>query len=98
MTLNRDPENNESKALRRHADFDGRRVLEIGCGEGRLTWKYAGAASHVTGIEIDLDALKVARVDCPAALQNRVSLAAASAYHLPFPDETFDIAILAWSL
>src|SRR5512143_306119 len=98
MTLQRDPERNERKALRRFADLAGRRVLEIGCGEGRLTWQYAASTSRVVGIDPDLDALRVARVDCPVASSDKIGFIGASARSLPFPHEKFDIAILAWSL
>ena len=94
----KDPENFERKKLLDFADFSDSRVLEIGCGEGRLTWKYAPASSLTFGLDPDLSALRVARADCPPDLRPRVHLARASAYHLPFPKETFDIALLAWSL
>lgn len=94
----KDPENFERKKLLDFADFNGSRVLEIGCGEGRLTWKYAAASRVTFGLDPDFNALRVAQVDCPTDLHGRVHLARASAYHLPFPKETFDIAVLAWSL
>jgi ubiquinone/menaquinone biosynthesis C-methylase UbiE len=98
MKPQKDPEGFERKKLLDFADFSDSRVLEIGCGEGRLTWKYA-TASHLTfGLDPDPDALRVARADCPSDLHGRVHFARASAYHLPFPTEKFDIAILAWSL
>jgi cyclopropane fatty-acyl-phospholipid synthase-like methyltransferase len=37
MTLRIDPEENEIQALRELTDWRGKRVLEIGCGEGRLS-------------------------------------------------------------
>ncbi len=98
MTLQRDPLGLERKTLNRFADFSGRHVLEIGCGEGRLTWLYADSARHVTAFDPDVDALRVARADCPVRLESQVSFTGASARHLPFPREKFDIAILAWSL
>jgi ubiquinone/menaquinone biosynthesis C-methylase UbiE len=98
MSLQRDPERNESKALRGFLDFRGKRVLEVGCGEGRMTWLYAGDCESVTGIDRDIDALRIARVDKPPALAGKVHFGAADAPYLPFAKEKFDIAILAWSL
>ncbi len=98
MTLQKDPEGFERKILHNFVDFANQRVLEIGCGEGRLTWKYAAASRGTFGLDPDLDALRVARADCPSDLRGRVHLTRASAYQLPLPKEKFDIAILAWSL
>lgn len=94
----KDPEGNETKYLHQFADLAGRRVLEIGCGEGRLTWRYAFASARTVGLDPDLNALRIARVDRPFHLEKRVSLVNARAEQLPFRKETFDIAILAWSL
>ena len=98
MPLQKDPEGFEQKILQKYAEFVNKRVLEIGCGEGRLTWKYAGASDLTVGFDPDHDALRIARADAPYDLQKHVHFAGASASHIPFRKETFDIAILAWSL
>jgi ubiquinone/menaquinone biosynthesis C-methylase UbiE len=98
MSLQKDPENRESRILNQYADLKNSRVLEIGCGEGRLTWKYANASSLTIGFDLDHDALRVARADTPYDLQGHVHFAEASAKYIPFSKETFDIAVLAWSL
>ena len=98
MPLQKDPEGFEKKILQKHAEFANKRVLEVGCGEGRLTWKYAGASSLTVGFDPDHDALRIARADAPYDLQKHVHFAAANATHTPFSKETFDIAVLAWSL
>lgn len=98
MTVSKDPEQNETRHVRKFADFTGQRVLEIGCGEGRLTWRYAASTSHVIGIDPDRDALRVAGVDRPADLGEKVYFVNAQAEHLPFQKETFDRALLSWSL
>jgi len=100
MTIQRDPERNEIKFLHRFADFASspQRVLEIGCGEGRLTWRYARAAGYVVGIEIERDDLRVATIDRPSDLAEKVVFANADSIRLPFSKETFDLAILSWSL
>jgi ubiquinone/menaquinone biosynthesis C-methylase UbiE len=91
----KDPEGFERKTLHKLADFAGKTVLEIGCGEGRLTWKYAASAKQVIGFDPDHASVRVARADCT---HPHVHFANASARWIPFPRETFDIAILAWSL
>lgn len=98
MTVQRDPEERELKHLRAFADFAGARVLEIGCGEGRLTWRYAGAAGRVVGIDLDPARLDVASREILPGLRSTVTFALAKAEALPFPRETFDLAVLAWSL
>ncbi|MBV6394429.1 MAG: hypothetical protein KPEEDBHJ_03685 [Anaerolineales bacterium] len=96
MTLQKDPENNEGKTLLRFARFENARILEVGCGEGRLTRRYARASSLTIGLDPDHSALRVARADSPHP--GNIHFAGASASNIPFRKETFDIAILAWSL
>jgi ubiquinone/menaquinone biosynthesis C-methylase UbiE len=98
MTLQKDPEGNERKILHKFVDCAGKRVLEIGCGEGRLTWKYAASARQVIGIDPDRDSLRVAIIDRPSDLQKRALFSQASSLYLPFSKENFDTAIFAWSL
>jgi ubiquinone/menaquinone biosynthesis C-methylase UbiE len=94
----KDPEQNETRHLRKFADFAGKRVLEIGCGEGRLTWRYAAASLLTVGIDPDRNAVRLARIDRPSDLANKVHFINSQAEHIPFHKEKFDIAILAWSL
>ncbi len=96
MTLIKDPEHTESKTLHKFADFTGRRVLEIGCGDGRLTWQYAKSTRYAAGIDLESDDLRLATIDHPSDLP--VRFVRADSAHIPFAKETFDLAILAWSL
>lgn len=98
MTFQKDPEGNEKRYLHKFADFTNKRVLEIGCGEGRLTWQYAKESRSTIGIDLDADALRVASIDRPYDLTGKVHFSRAESEHLPFSKETFDMAILAWSL
>lgn len=98
MTLIKDPEQNETKHLHKIVDITGKRVLEIGCGEGRLTWRYASVSLSTIGLDPDKDSLRVAGIDRPLDLDEKVHFINAEAEHIPFHKETFDIAILAWSL
>ena len=97
MTFQKDPEKFETKALHKLVDFKGQRVLEIGCGEGRLTWRYARSARQVVGIDPDPDAIRVAYYDMPRELRNTTVFTCASSLNLPFLRERFDIALFSWS-
>jgi ubiquinone/menaquinone biosynthesis C-methylase UbiE len=97
MPLQKDPEGMENKYLDRSVIFTNQRVLEIGSGDGRLTWRYAHSAGRVTAIDPDAQALGVAISGCPEDLRETVSFVRANSINLPFPRETFDIALLSWS-
>ena len=100
MAIRVDPENNETRALFDLPDFIAQHVLEIGCGDGRLTWRYADRAAHVTAIDPFTEGITRARENLPGELRGRVEF-----HHIAFEDfaaasepSTFDMAILSWSL
>jgi 2-polyprenyl-3-methyl-5-hydroxy-6-metoxy-1,4-benzoquinol methylase len=94
----KDPDGAEIRALGRLFDFSGKRVLEVGSGDGRLTWRYAGATQSVLGIEPDAEAVAVAQADIPPDLTDRVSFRVLDATELDEPPGRFDAAFLSWSL
>jgi len=101
MTVRTDPEEHETHALLTLAGpLAGKRLLEIGCGDGRLTWRYAAGAGHVTAIDPDRDKLQRAIKECPAALRERVEFhnLDLEEYAAGVHTDQFDLAILAWSL
>jgi ubiquinone/menaquinone biosynthesis C-methylase UbiE len=97
MTVQKDTEDNETKYLHKFVDIAAKRVLEIGCGEGRLTWQYAKETYSTVGIDLDANALRVATIDRPSDLETKVYFSRAMSEQLPFSNKMFDLAILAWS-
>src|SRR6185503_3129906 len=98
MTLRIDPERNEVQALKGMADWRGKRVLEIGCGNGRLTRRIANLGTQVIAIDPDRKLITTARKELPARYSERVRFRVGSAQELKYPKETFDIVVFAWSL
>jgi 2-polyprenyl-3-methyl-5-hydroxy-6-metoxy-1,4-benzoquinol methylase len=100
MTMQIDPEGNETNALFDLVDLDARVVLEIGCGDGRLTWRYADRAAHVTAIDPFPEAVERAKERLPGTLKGRVDFypAALEEFARSHQPSSFDVAILAWSL
>ena len=93
-----DPGGVEPRSLMAAAEFSGARVLEIGCGDGRLTFRYGAVASAIVGFEPQIHLLQTAGAACPAELKTRISFIQTTAMSLPFSDSVFDIALLAKSL
>ena len=100
MTIRRDLENNETPALLDMVNFRGQRVLEIGCGNGRVTWRYADKAAHVTAIDPDVKQIALAREQLPSQLQDRIDFHSIAFEDFASASEAsdFDIVILARSL
>lgn len=98
MARVRDPDGDERRALVSMADFRNRRVLEVGSGDGRLTWCYAGVADEVLGIDTDRGSIDAARASTPPELAARVRFEVARAEELALPPAGFDVALLSWSL
>ena len=95
-----DPDNNETHALLDSVDFTGQHVLEIGCGDGRMTWLYADKASHVTAIDPSALQIALARESLPTQLRGRVEFQdiGFEDFYAASASSVFDIVILSWSL
>ena len=88
----------ETSALAELADLRGLHVLEVGAGEGRLTWRFAGETASVFAIDPDEERIAQAREELPAELAERVHLEVMDAVELDVPKQSFDLALLSWSL
>jgi ubiquinone/menaquinone biosynthesis C-methylase UbiE len=93
-----DPEGVETAALRQLAPMDGLRVLELGCGDGRLTFRYAHDAESVLAVDPDEDQIAKANAARPPDLAERVTFVACGAAEVDVPRRRFDLALFAWSL
>ena len=63
----------------------GESLLDVGCGTGYFTRRFAGLGLSVSGMDTDRDMLKVAKSRSPS-----LPFYQATATQLPFPDVTFD--------
>jgi ubiquinone/menaquinone biosynthesis C-methylase UbiE len=98
MTRLLDPEGAHLAALRRLGDFRGKRVLELGCGDGRLTVGIARDAACVFAFDPEADAIERARLSLPREVSERVSYRVASGKEIELEPRSFDLAVFSWSL
>jgi ubiquinone/menaquinone biosynthesis C-methylase UbiE len=94
----RDDDGIESAAIAALVPLDGKRVLEVGCGEGRLTMLAATHASSVYAFDPSAESVAAARAVLTREQRRRVRFAVHEAEALDVVRERFDIALCGWSL
>ncbi len=95
---NIDPEGIEIRVTKKHLSFHNQDVLEVGCGDGRITLQYAPEAGSVTAIDPNRKAIALAREKTPKGLVDLLKFRVGRGEELDFPDESFDVVFFTWSL
>jgi 2-polyprenyl-3-methyl-5-hydroxy-6-metoxy-1,4-benzoquinol methylase len=86
----------ELQTVKELVRLEGRRVLEMGCGDGRFTYLYAHEAEYVLGVDPKREEIRTARHDRPPELARRVQFRVAKT--VDPPRRRFDVAVFSWSL
>ena len=98
MALHIDLEENEFRTLQKVADWTNKRVLEIGCGEGRLSHRLAKLGASVHAIDPDPNRIRKAKDKLPSHFAKQITFKSGKAEKLAFRNESFDTVVFAWSL
>lgn len=97
MAIRSDTAGLEKKYLLDMLPAQCNRILEIGCGDGRLTWQYAELADSVVAIDVTPDTLAEALRERPEQFCETISILEASGIHLSFKSDSFDHALFSLS-
>lgn len=76
----------------------GKRVLDLGCGDGRLALGTAPYAKSVVGLDIDSELIATARQRARDAGLRNVRFEVGAGQSLPFADGSFEVVISSWTL
>ena len=90
-----DPDGLIEQAMLSVASWDGRDVLDLGCGTGFHLPRWAASASTVVGVDPHRAMVSIARRRC-SALSN-VAVLQGSATELPLPDSSVDVVQVRWA-
>jgi ubiquinone/menaquinone biosynthesis C-methylase UbiE len=94
----RDEDRAEATVIARLVSLDGKHVLDVGCGRGRLTAFAAAHAASVYAFDPSAENVASARAAISDHHRRRVRFAVHDAEALDLPRERFDIALCGWSL
>jgi ubiquinone/menaquinone biosynthesis C-methylase UbiE len=94
----RDLAGNEPAVIAGLVDLDDTRVLEVGCGDGRVTRFLAAHAREVYAFDPDQERVAAAEGSLAEELRHRVRFAVHDAEALDLPRRRFDLAVCGWSL
>jgi len=75
-------------------DINGKSILDMGCGVGRITMVLLRAGANVTSLDNSQKMLEITEAKAKtASLEKNLQLVKSSAHEIPHPDETFDIVV-----
>ena len=82
-----------TQAILSLCDFQGKNVIDIGCGDGVFTLELATRGNPASLVACD-PAVEALELAAKKSTGSNITFAAASAYDLPYADKQFDIAHL----
>lgn len=83
----------EVRLIQRFVGLKGQRILELGCGDGRLTCQFAPLAATMVAVEPDATKIALARQRAASAGINNISFRVGSAERWRVGGEPFDITL-----
>jgi 2-polyprenyl-3-methyl-5-hydroxy-6-metoxy-1,4-benzoquinol methylase len=98
MKVSIDPEGTEIEVIHELVDFSGKKVLEVGCGDGRMTRRYADRVAFVLALDPNAEKIERAIDSTPEPFRSKVRFRVADIADAELAQQAFEVAILSHSL
>jgi ubiquinone/menaquinone biosynthesis C-methylase UbiE len=92
------PEKYIIKSLLNHLTFNDKFVLEIGCGDGRITFELDGLTKRIVAIDNQVEKVEKAIKTYSSKSDPKIDFQVLGSENLPFFAESFDIIFYSGSL
>lgn len=84
--------------IRNLCTLKDKRVLEVGCGDGRITFSLAPHCRSIVGVDLDPIFIEAANQRLHAGEEQNIQFLEMDAGQLQLSDETFDAVLFPWVL
>jgi len=92
------PDGHEVRLIERFTSLHHKCVLEVGCGDGRLTFQYTAKAASVLAFDPDRASIDEAAWQQANRGIRNIDFRLGSIEHLAVHGLSFDVALFSWSL
>ena len=82
----------------KNCSVNGKRVLEVGCGDGRVAFSLASFCQELEAIDLDPRLIDIAEERLNNGISANLRFAVMDAQKLAFANETFDVVLFPWVL
>jgi len=89
-----DPQQLEERLLNKIVEPKNKRILEVGCGQGKTSYLLAKESEGYWAIDVDPKVIALARKDLSKQLQDKVNLGVRSGIDTKMPKAFFDIVLM----
>ena len=99
MTLVMDPAGAEIEALKGITNWRGKRILEVGCGNGRLTLRLVKfGVEKIIAFDPNPKLIRTARKNLPEKYKEQIEYRVGNAEHVKQKASQFDVVVFSWVL
>jgi ubiquinone/menaquinone biosynthesis C-methylase UbiE len=92
-----DVNENEIEIIDSHIPLNDAVILDIGCGTGRLSFKLAGVAKYVYGVDIDTESTKIFERKITEKKTSNIEVITGDIASVDFSDKSLDVVVFSWS-
>lgn len=91
-------DHSDFELIRRMIPLAGKTVLEVGCGDGRITFRLAPLCERIIGVDKEPRFIEVAQRNLSSTKMTNVQFKEMDAQSLDLPAESVDLVLFPWVL
>lgn len=88
----------DAEVIKEVSSLKNKRVLEVGCGDGRLTFALAAECRSIIGVDLEASLIDSALARLKESAATNIEFKTMDAQNLQFEADSFDVVLFPWVL